>query len=196
VFSKFFLLALVLSWQHWLRLICDDFDWSPPSTLMQGPTLLPPTTASGIAASKSYHSNNPFYILFRFGGTLGGRNSVSVTLLQFVHGVFYQPTTDASLFVDWNAVPIACGDSGGMQLQDVFSPFFGGQDDRLALEFAQCGWVCANPRTRGSAVKSMKYDAVRRITGIDSEVKNLEEIDWADSWFCTSIPFFIVASSS
>ena len=40
--------------------------------------------------------------------------------IQLVHGVFSQLTTDASLFVDWNTVPIAGGDSGGMQLQDVF----------------------------------------------------------------------------
>ena len=45
-------------------------------------------------------------------------------------------------------------------------------------------------------MKSMKYDVVGRITGIDSEVKNLEEIDWADSWSCTSILFFFVASFS
>ena len=136
----------------WLPPVRDYVDGSSPST--QGPIALPPT---GGAAAKRPHPSNAFDILFRSGGTPGGvdvSNSVSIIHSQFVRGVFSHGTTDVALFVDQNTLDSA-STFGGMQ-QHIFLPFFGGPDDRLALEFLV--QICANPRIRGTVVRITKGD--------------------------------------
>lgn len=67
------------------------------------------------------------------------------------------------------------------QQQHVFLPFFGGPDDRLALEFVI--QICANPRIRGTVVRITKCDVGKEnnlvVPGVDSgnEGKNMEEIN-------------------
>jgi len=184
----------------WLPPVHDAFDGPvtdapPPSTPMAGQLALPPTatSASGGGVVRSPLISNPFDILFRSsnfrsGGTPGGvdvSNSVSVIHSQFVRGVFSQATTDVALFVDQNTLDsvsiVGGGGGGGMQQQHVFLPFFGGPDDRLALEFVV--QVCANPRIRGTVVRIIKCEVgeednlVVPAADIGNEGKNMEEIN-------------------
>ncbi|KAF8965970.1 Sodium/hydrogen exchanger family-domain-containing protein [Flammula alnicola] len=191
----------------WLPPVHDAFNglapehYHPSATPVQQPIALP-VTATTISA-KSPLSTNPFDILFRSPNLRTGvgtatplgmdvSNSVSVTHSQFVRGVFSQATTDVALFVDQSTVDatsIVGGsmlDGGGME-QHVFLPFFGGPDDRLALEFVV--QICANPRVRGTVVRITKSDAVAGVDGEEiapmdlarlrpaEEGKNMEELN-------------------
>ena len=143
-----------------------------------------PATA-GLASPppmKSPVSHNPFELLFRSsnfksaGGTTTGThhggadvsNSVAVTHSQFVRGVFAQATTDVALFVDQTTLDSIVGSGKGIEegWQHLFLPFFGGPDDRLALEFVV--QTCANPRVKGTVVRMIKTDAAAADEGIPS----------------------------
>ena len=47
-----------------------------------------------------------------------------------------------------------------MRQHDVFLPFFGDPDNRLALEFVL--QICANPRMNGTVVRVTKCDVIER----------------------------------
>jgi len=99
------------------------------------------------------------------GASHGGTdvsNSVAITHSQFVRGVFAQSMTDVALFVDQSTLDsgssiVGAGREGDYQ-QHIFLPFFGGPDDRLALEFV--AQICSNPRIRGTIVRITKTDGV------------------------------------
>ena len=135
-----------------------------------------PATATGPVSPppmKSPVSHNPFEALFRSsnfksaGGATGVHHggadvssSVAITHSQFVRGVFAQSTTDVALFVDQTTLDSIIGSGKGIEEgyeQYLFLPFFGGPDDRLALEFVV--QICANPRVRGTVVRMTKTDA-------------------------------------
>lgn len=88
-------------------------------------------------ASPKVTTTNPFEALFK-GGASGsgatGAGSSASTHSQFVRSVFAQSTTDVALYVDQehqiDSSPVA-----KTRKQHLFLPFFGGPDDRLALEF-------------------------------------------------------------
>ncbi|KIK91706.1 hypothetical protein PAXRUDRAFT_13639 [Paxillus rubicundulus Ve08.2h10] len=64
---------------------------------------------------------------------------------QFVQGVFAESKTDVALFIE-------TGDRTGAEgSQHIFFPFFGGPDDRLALEFVV--QLCLNPKMTATVVK-------------------------------------------
>lgn len=122
-----------------------------------------PTSPSNVKSATSSH--NPFEMLFRTGptGSSGGEMSASVIHSQFVRGVFSQATTDVALFVDQSTLA-ASGESSGRSgsAQHLFLPFFGGPDDRLALEFVV--QLCnENPCVRATVVRIVKRD-------VDAEV--------------------------
>jgi hypothetical protein len=101
-------------------------------------------------SAKSPMSNNPFEALFR--SAAGFEKSASVMHSQFVRSVLAQAkTTDVALFVDQ---PSAAAQNTGKQ--HVFLPFFGGPDDRLALEFVV--QVCENSRFSASVVRIVKRE--------------------------------------
>ena len=138
----------------------------PHQPLLPPPITPNPTTASGF---KSHFTHNPFDLLFKSseGGGMPGSggndisDSVSLIYSQFVRGVFSQSTTDVALFVDQNTLDTTSivGNSGvGVLHQHIFLPFFGGPDDRLALDFVV--QICANPRVRGTVVRMTKSDEV------------------------------------
>ncbi len=144
-------------------------DHHTPPTPTQQPIVLLPTPP----AMKSPLSQNPFDLLFRSSnfksptssgvGPVDVSNSVAITHSQFVRGVFSQSTTDVALFVDQSTLEsgssiIGSGSGEGAYQQHVFLPFFGGPDDRLALEFVV--QICANPRIRGTVVRITKTDVV------------------------------------
>ncbi|EAU90931.2 potassium:hydrogen antiporter [Coprinopsis cinerea okayama7 len=85
------------------------------------PTTAPNTPKSPIP--------NPFDMLFKASTH---QVSASVIHSQFVRSVFSQATTDVALFVDQSMLEVIALLNGR---QHLFLPFFGGPDDRLALEF-------------------------------------------------------------
>ncbi|EGN94001.1 hypothetical protein SERLA73DRAFT_63288 [Serpula lacrymans var. lacrymans S7.3] len=114
--------------------------------------------------------HNPFEAFF--GGGRGGDKSASAIHSQFVRGVFAQAKTDVAIFVDpghstshLHPTPRGRG-LGGMEgkgrgKQHVFFPFFGGPDDRLALEFVV--QLCASGRMSASVVRVCKRVAVGHV---------------------------------
>ena len=92
--------------------------------------------------TKSDH--NPFDALF--GSTSGNRSD------QFVRGVFAQSKTDVALLID-------TGDRLGARIggsMHVFLSFFGGPDDRLALDFVV--QLCLNPKMTATVVRMVKRE--------------------------------------
>jgi len=155
----------------------DEHQTPLTRTPTQQPIALSATPAGAVSppAVKSPMSHNPFELLFRssnfkspVGSSAGApvdvSNSVAITHSQFVRGVFAQSTTDVALFVDQStldSMPSIVGGgigSEGTYQQHVFLPFFGGPDDRLALEFVV--QICANPRMRGTVVRITKTEPV------------------------------------
>lgn len=85
---------------------------------------------------------NPFDTFF---GLSSKDNSASTLYSHFVRGVFRHSKTDVALFVD-------LGDNAGTNgNQHILFPFFGGADDRLALELVV--QLCSNPRMSATVVR-------------------------------------------
>ncbi|KAI6156491.1 Sodium/hydrogen exchanger family-domain-containing protein [Pisolithus thermaeus] len=110
---------------------------------------LAPTSAGGAAdhdtppATKA-ESSNPFETLFGSGSNAS--KSAAALRSQFIRGVLSQSKTDVAIFVD-------TGDRAGTRgPQHILCPFFGGPDDRLALDFVV--QLCANPRISATIVKA------------------------------------------
>ncbi|PPQ97543.1 hypothetical protein CVT26_002328 [Gymnopilus dilepis] len=98
-------------------------------------------------------------------------NSVSIVHTQFVREVFARVRTDVALFVDQRSSDSSSpfsflGAAAGLgeespevgTMQHMFLPFFGGADDRLALEFVV--HICTNPRIRATVVRITKTTEV------------------------------------
>ena len=113
------------------------------------------TGAGGGTTPKVTRSDqNPFDVLF--GSVSGSKTDThpSETHSQFVRGVFAQSKTDVALFIDTSD---RLGARVGGSLH-VFLPFFGGPDDRLALDFVV--QLCLNPRMTATVVRMVKRDGV------------------------------------
>ncbi|KAG1868609.1 Sodium/hydrogen exchanger family-domain-containing protein [Suillus subluteus] len=91
---------------------------------------------------------NPFEAFF--GGSKHTGKSAAVIHSQFVRRVFAESKTDVALFID----PAGTGTGSA---RHIFCPFFGGPDDRLALEFVV--QLCANPRISATVVRMSKSSA-------------------------------------
>ena len=109
-------------------------------------------------------SNNPFEAIFRTaqtsvsgggGGSGGSAKSAAMMHSQFVRGVFAQAKMDVGVFVDQSGGvddPFA-----GTDRQHLFLPFFGGPDDRLALDFVV--QVCeGNESLSATVLRMVKKD--------------------------------------
>lgn len=88
---------------------------------------------------------NPFESFF--GGSKHTGKSAAVMHSQFVRRIFAESKTDVVLFID----PAGTGTGSA---RHIFCPFFGGPDDRLALEFVV--QLCANPRMSATVVRMSK----------------------------------------
>lgn len=173
----------------WLPPIQDAFNGKEgPTPASKSP--LQPTTSLPVAvtpASPKIQSSNPFDILFKSshlrgsgseGMPSGDNSTISIIHSQFVRGVFSQATTDVGLFVDQSTL-----DSTGIRnesiRQHVFLPFFGGPDDRLALEFLV--QICANSGIRGTVVRIIKTDVSTIMTDDLAEApedqRNMENLN-------------------
>jgi hypothetical protein len=109
-------------------------------------------------SARSPMPNNPFEALFR--SAAGFEKTASMMHSQFVRSVFAQAkTTDVVLFVDKHNEP-----TQSARRQHMFLPFFGGPDDRLALEFVV--QICENPRFSASVVRIVKKEMEAGVSGL------------------------------
>lgn len=104
-------------------------------------------------------SANPFDALFK--ATHGGVTSTSVVHSQFVRGVFSQcPDIDVALYVD--PVARSPGDTFRKSTaHHLVLPFFGGPDDRMALEWTV--QLCSSTRVSATIIRIRKEDIVEEV---------------------------------
>ncbi|EJC98913.1 uncharacterized protein FOMMEDRAFT_113492 [Fomitiporia mediterranea MF3/22] len=145
--------------------------WLPPSAPMAtSPTEAPPTPAAPVTPFL-----NPFDMLFR---TQTSEKSASVVHSHFIRAVFAQCQTDVALYVD-RTMPSSSDYFGVTPTTDVHSnrfgskhhillPFFGGPDDRLALEFVV--QLCANRKISATVVRMTKSETGAEVTRTGEEL--------------------------
>jgi hypothetical protein len=129
--------------------------WLPPSVATDGTN----HPNDGITTPKPT-SNNPFDAMFKSSGGM----DKSALHSHFVRGVFSQATTDVALFVDQGA-----GSQTG-STQHVFLPFFGGPDDRLALDFVV--QLCGNPKITATVVRIVKRDFDAPVSPVSARLRD------------------------
>ncbi|THH32414.1 hypothetical protein EUX98_g1774 [Antrodiella citrinella] len=108
-------------------------------------------------------STNPFESIFKSGagGASGSKHPSSALHSQFIRNVFAMCPADVMLYVDQEQ-----SSSGSSALKKgftagkhhLFLPFFGGPDDRLALEFV-VQLCAANPKVSATVVRLVKREA-------------------------------------
>ncbi|KAF8272801.1 Sodium/hydrogen exchanger family-domain-containing protein [Lactarius quietus] len=113
------------------------------------------STVEAAAADRS-----PFDTLFR------ADRSTSLLHSHFVRGVFAHAGTNVALLV--GRAPL-----GVREETRLFLPFFGGPDDRLALDFVV--QLCANPRVRATVLRLSKRDVRAELA--EPEVARLADKD-------------------
>ncbi|TFY78143.1 hypothetical protein EWM64_g5869 [Hericium alpestre] len=121
--------------------------WLPPSAPVHVHAERPPTPID----EKDDRVPGPFDPIFRPGPA---ERPASAQHSHFIRSVFAQADMDVALFVD-RGVPLT-----GTH-QHLFLPFFGGPDDRLALEFVV--QLCANPRVSATVLRVQGAAAAERI---------------------------------
>lgn len=140
--------------------------------------------APGPSANAPY---NPFDTLFnRQASDLGSQTQgTSSYYTAFVRKVFASCPTDVALFVDRGLS--FSGDAD--VVPHVFLPFFGGPDDRLALNFLV--QLCASESLRATVVRFRKTEADET----SSVVSNLKKTDIHAAHFGNVSPGFTVILS-
>ncbi|KAI1785526.1 Sodium/hydrogen exchanger family-domain-containing protein [Ganoderma leucocontextum] len=101
------------------------------------------------------HMQNPFEVLFRATAAGAEERDASTSHSQFVRALFASSRTDVALFVDRHTPGGVAKVSHGGTYR-LLVPFFGGPDDRLALDFAV--QLCANPKISATVVRVSKAD--------------------------------------
>jgi hypothetical protein len=112
----------------WLQPSAEAYENSPKTTM---------------SAKRPHH---PFDALFR----VNTERSIPAAHAHFIRDIFSQSATDVALFVDHGH---AIDGSVGTR-QHLYLPFFGGPDDRLALEFVV--QLCGNPTISATVVRVTK----------------------------------------
>lgn len=120
---------------------------------------LPPTHGSATALEdelqhtasprSAARSKNPFAIVER-PVVATAEGSASTVHSHFVRGVFAQASIDVALFVDQE------GGGAHGSTHHLFLPFFGGPDDRLALDFV--AQLCENENITATVVRLVKKE--------------------------------------
>jgi hypothetical protein len=105
------------------------------------PSIQTPEVLDTGSPSAAQDRGTPFDMLFR------ADRSTSLVHSHFVRGVFAQAGTNVALLI--GRAPLA-----GSDQTHLFLPFFGGPDDRLALDFVV--QLCANPRVRATVLRFTK----------------------------------------
>ena len=109
-------------------------------------------TAPASPRAATAYMQNPFETLFRGTGSSAGQ-SPSALHSHFVRSIFASAQTDVALYIDRHhpgesALPMINSQ------QHIFLPFFGGPDDRLALNFVV--QLCAHPRVSATVVRIVR----------------------------------------
>ena len=106
-------------------------------------------------------TGSPFDALFRLD------RSTSLPHSHFVRSVFAHAGTNVALLIGLAPFAAVRGQT------HVFLPFFGGPDDRLALDFVV--QLCANPRVRATVVRITKRDIQADVSAPDTAHLTNEE---------------------
>lgn len=119
-------------------------------------------------------SYNPFGALF--GAAAGVDMSASAQHSQFVRAVFSQCTTNVALYLDRHH-PGESPKFSSKSRQHLFLPFFGGPDDRLALDFVV--QLCANSKVTATVVRIVRaeFDSAQRGSIEKPQVAHLDDRD-------------------
>lgn len=128
--------------------------WLPPqhSTEHGGMTVTSGDGAETAPASPrvaTAYMSNPFETLFRGSGS-NSNQSPSALHSHFVRSIFVSAQTDVALYIDRHHPGESTLPMFNSQ-QHIFLPFFGGPDDRLALDFVV--QLCAHPRVTATVVR-------------------------------------------
>ena len=121
--------------------------WLPSA---QAPPDASADTGVSASAAAAAADRSPFDTLFR------ADRSTSLHHSHFVRGVFAHAGTNVALLV--GRAPL-----GTREETHLFLPFFGGPDDRLALDFIV--QLCANPRVHATVLRLTKRDVRAELTG-------------------------------
>ena len=114
------------------------------------PSAQTPEIADTGAPSAAQDRSTPFDSLVR------ADRSTSLVHSQFVRGVFAQAGTNVALL--FGQAPFSV-----CEQTHLFLPFFGGPDDRLALDFVV--QLCTNPRVHATVVRIAKCDIQADVSG-------------------------------
>ncbi|KZT29364.1 cation/H+ exchanger [Neolentinus lepideus HHB14362 ss-1] len=120
----------------------------------------PVNSASPVAIVET--SYNPFDSLFQ--RSTSPEHASPVVYSPLVRSVFTDIPSDVALFIDRTSASLA---SPGPR--QIFLPFFGGPDDRLALSFVM--QLCMNPDVTATVVKIMKQQSneLEQVDTIEAE---------------------------
>ena len=105
-------------------------------------------------ATQDRSGSTPFDALFRMD------RSTSLPHSHFVRSVFAHAGTNVALLIGRPPFAALRGQT------HVFLPFFGGPDDRLALDFVM--QLCADPRVRATVVRMTKRDIQADVSAPDA----------------------------
>lgn len=131
--------------------------WLPPTHHSEPPK--DPASDPSSSSAHQHSSTNPFDALFK--ATHGGATSTTAVHSHFVREVFSLcPDIDVALYID----PVARSPGDVFRKSTSYHlvlPFFGGPDDRTALE-----WVvqlCASVRVSATIIRIRKEDIVEEV---------------------------------
>ena len=137
--------------------------WLPPQTPIgdnsirsDQPTGPEHSSGGAMLTPRLGHIQNPFEAIFRATSAAAEDRDVSISHSQFVRGLFGAAKTDVALFVDRHTRGGGAAAPARGGVHRLFVPFFGGPDDRLALDFAV--QLCANPRISATVVRITKRE--------------------------------------
>ncbi|KAG8991579.1 K(+)/H(+) antiporter [Tulasnella sp. 427] len=102
-------------------------------------------------------THNPFEGLF--GKSHAYDKASAVSYSHFIRRVFAESPKDVGLFID---AGLSSFEGTGIYGQHVFLPFFGGPDDRLALEYVV--QMCMHPNVSATIIRITKTDVVPVVT--------------------------------
>ncbi|KAG2031748.1 Sodium/hydrogen exchanger family-domain-containing protein [Suillus americanus] len=136
--------------------------WLPPSSISRDTTEDP---CSPHSMRLEPNSSEAFS-----GGPTDTGNPAAMAHSQFVRRTLAESNTDVALFIDPGT---SLSGTGPGSARHIFFPFFGGPDDRLALEFVM--QLCTNPRISATVVRVSKSGAERVAVQWPSIVRPEEE---------------------
>ncbi|KAG9051034.1 K(+)/H(+) antiporter [Tulasnella sp. UAMH 9824] len=117
-------------------------------------------TATTVGPSSGFGhtlTHNPFEGLF--GKSQAYDRAGAVSYSHFIRRVFAESPTDVGLFIDSG---LSSFEGAGIYGQHVFLPFFGGPDDRLALEYVV--QMCMHPSVSATIIRITKTEVVPVVT--------------------------------